>query len=407
MKNFSLISLSISSISTSPFFSPNQGTRTELLNSKFSKFFSNFFFSSRKINALKTSYCSFSKFTDSVILVKEEQLIENQTFYTTQRLTQEYGSVTVKNCVFKDCTSKEKGGGIYVFFSYMTLIVKSTTFGSCRSAGEGGAIKVNVVTAKIENVCAYHCMCGTDKQGNSIHSSANNELKLITTVECTTSAYAMKRSSTSIVVQSDSLNMSDINDSLESSYDVGGIEIYQENITTFTRVLFYKVTCKKMFKILALTPSAKIEKTSFISCNVEESLITPSSQNIIIYDAVFSHCKGNILPHYGENEISFVNTVFDYDFKYSLLTNCSVGVASAHPLNKNEFDNCAGDVLFNLDINTKVADIVTGTLVLLVLIVALVATGLWYCIIKPPEINTRDKNEKNLKMTLPFIEEDE
>ena len=157
MKNFSLSSLALSSLSNSPHFVlPESMIKAgfSIKSCKFKKFANSFFVTSNRLAKIQFTHSTFSKFAKHPIEInKFVTKFENQNFYNPLVLYS-FEPTTIKYCKFEGCHSCDMNGGAILTFSDLNL--SYSLFDSCSCLKTGGAVMCHM---SIEMKFCYFANC--------------------------------------------------------------------------------------------------------------------------------------------------------------------------------------------------------------------------------------------------------
>ena len=399
--NSTILSLSLSKIlNDSPLFTGTHGARLSIINSKFSKISTNLFYSFQQFHELKLKTCFYRQFTKSVLFILEPKMYYKQTFNKRQNFHDK--TVSISECIFERCTSNERGGAIYMFYS-TSIEVKKTTFSNCKSLQEGGAIDVNLNECNMSDICSYECYCGSNKLGNAFHMTCNEiYLERLTFVEC--SSKAMKEGSCSTFVKPVKYIITDFNNTYEFSQKEGGIIINDGDDGRISNIYLGNVESKEQFLIYNITD---INNIAFVNCSAELSLITPQIENMTIYYLILRDCKGPLLKKSDyDKSLLICDSFFDVDYGYSLTENCEITKKELFSLEPNNLKDCAKGIELYSEVDTKLIDTIVIIVVLVVLILCLILSSVWFCWLHIPLQDKEDRIENNLRMTLPLVDDE-
>lgn len=141
MRNLSISSLTLSSLSQSPLFSYGESKHfIQFCAFSFStnKFFSSFINSYGSTIKKDIQTSSFDNFIDTPIRV-ESASFYFQNIFSDRLMYEDFSDLVIKCCKFNDCSSSENGGAIN---SQLSVDLFNVVFINCKTEREGGAIYV-------------------------------------------------------------------------------------------------------------------------------------------------------------------------------------------------------------------------------------------------------------------------
>lgn len=138
MFNTTILFLSITSLSNSPFIIPT--TNFKISKSTFSYFFNSPIYSVQPLNSFLCLQTKFSNiFGNGILLDFSSGDYEQEVFQETLDIKPYTSQLKIISCLFTDCISQSEGGGLKAEAQNANIFIQSTGFTKCRSSKTGGA----------------------------------------------------------------------------------------------------------------------------------------------------------------------------------------------------------------------------------------------------------------------------
>ena len=159
--------------------------------------------------------------------------------------------------------------------------------------------------------------------------------------------------------------------------------------------------------MLPISKEAQFNQIALISCHASDSLITPTSNNIVINELYIKECSNVLIrSNYDQYQLLIIDSFFDKNYYYSYLTNCTITATVSFELTKNAISDCAYDIKLYDSGNTKKIDLIVFIIVIVILVVLLSISIVWNCFIHTPLDDDLPKADQQLKMTLPLVDDE-
>lgn len=281
MANLTLVALSLSSLSHSPFVQVSHRTQFfSLFSSRLTRFPAPFLYLSTDshVHLARSRFSHFleSPVTTSRVHLRRLDYDRNHTNFSPEP------DLIVDEMTFDDCESQFDGGAIFVIFqSY--LICNFSAFSNCRAGNKGGAIFCVAPIVKFEGSCFQNCVA---KIGSSVFSpdcevNMSFEQCFVDQVDNNAGHAAVLGFGHDLLFSRDNFSRLILSASaitLETDHSIRMFQMTFQNITTEEGILM----------LTRVQNDHELNETNVIDCKSSSSLIVVRDYNPVFDRYVFS-----------------------------------------------------------------------------------------------------------------------